>query len=212
MTRNVWLYLSMAASLTAVMVMSEDLRAQARDVRHTQVESAASPPESDDDTDAVAEFQRRLVQYDAVHRRLDASLPAQVVSPNLAEIIAIGEAHHEALRTSRHAARQGDMFFPGIARLFRRWIGDSLHGRTTQEFLVMITEEDARAMAPPSINGSYQHGSTLTTMPPHLLQILPRLPTGLEYRFMDRDLILWDPHANLIIDFIPHVLSPDEES
>jgi hypothetical protein len=38
------------------------------------------------------------------------------------------------------------------------------------------------------------------------------IASGLEYRFIDRDLILWDPHANLIIDFIPHALSLSDES
>jgi hypothetical protein len=52
----------------------------------------------------------------------------------------------------------------------------------------------------------------LTMMPPELLRLLPRLPAGLEYRFMDRDLILWDPHANLIVDFIPNALELSDES
>jgi hypothetical protein len=49
-------------------------------------------------------------------------------------------------------------------------------------------------------------------MPPELLPLLPRLPAGLEYGFMDRDLILWDPHANLIMDFIPNALELSDES
>jgi hypothetical protein len=53
---------------------------------------------------------------------------------------------------------------------------------------------------------------TGASMPPQLLQLLPPLPAGLEYRFIDCDLILWDPHANLIIDFIPHALSLWDES
>ena len=32
-------------------------------------------------------------------------------------------------------------------------------------------------------------------------------PVRLEYRFIDRDLILWDPHADLIVDFIPNALA-----
>ncbi len=104
------------------------------------------------------------------------------------------------------------MFSPSIAALFRRWIVDSLHGMTAEEFLVMITEDDAPPTVPPCVNDSYPNGGALTTMPPQLLQMLPRLPLGLEYRFIGRDLILWDPHANLIIDFIPHALSLWDES
>lgn len=64
----------------------------------------------------------------------------------------------------------------------------------------------------PGVNASYPDGGALTTMPPELLQLLPALPAGLEYRFMDRDLILWDPHANLIVDYIPDALVPSDES
>jgi hypothetical protein len=49
-------------------------------------------------------------------------------------------------------------------------------------------------------------------MPPQLLQLLPPLPAGLEYRFIDCDLILWDPHANLIVDFLPNTLAQWDES
>jgi hypothetical protein len=42
----------------------------------------------------------------------------------------------------------------------------------------------------------------------HLLAVLPPLPDELQYRFMSHDLILWDVHANLIVDFITGALSP----
>jgi hypothetical protein len=40
------------------------------------------------------------------------------------------------------------------------------------------------------------------------LKLFPVLPAGLEYRFIGRYLILWDPHANLIVDFIRYALPP----
>jgi hypothetical protein len=212
MTRDVWLYLWITISLVTPVVNGRDLRGEDRDTRHPQVQSVASPLASDNDTAVVEEFQHRLRQYDAVPQRLDASLPVQSVSSNPTVIIAIVEAHQEAMRAERLTARQGDMFFPTITELFRRWILESLHGMTADEFLVMITEDDAPPMAPPSVNASYPDGGALTTMPPQLLQVFPRLPSGLEYRFIDRDLILWDSHANLIIDFIPEALSIADES
>jgi hypothetical protein len=212
MTRDVRLYLGITISLVAPAVNGRDLRGEDSYTRHPQVQSVASPLASDNDTAVVEEFQRRLRQYDAVRRRLDVSLPVQSVSSNPAVITAIVEAHQQAMRAERLMARQGDMFFPTITELFRRWILESLHGMTADEFLVMITEDDAPPMAPPSVNASYPDGGALTTMPPQLLQVFPTLPSGLEYRFIDRDLILWDSHANLIIDFIPEALSIADES
>ena len=82
---------------------------------------------------------------------------------------------------------------------------------TAEEFVAMITEDDTPRMNPPSVNASIPDGGAVTTVPPNLLQTFPRLPLGLEYRFIDRDLILWDPHANLIIDCISHALPPWHE-
>ena len=102
---------------------------------------------------------------------------------------------------------KGIFFFSEVAEMFRSLIRGSLHGMSPRQFLARITEADAPPIGRPSINASYPDGAALTSMPPHLLQLLPPLPAGFEYRFIDRDLILWDPHANLIVDFIPNALA-----
>src|SRR3954469_19545173 len=168
--------------------------------------------ESGSDAEVVSEFERRLQQYDSVRRRLDARLPIAAVSNNATTIRNVVSAHNRALRSERYEARQGDLFFQDVADIFRRLIRQSLHGVSAREFLATITEEDALPMDRPAINASYPDGGTLTTMPPDLLQLFPALPAGLEYRFMDRDLILWDPHATLIVDYIPDALVPSNES
>jgi hypothetical protein len=50
------------------------------------------------------------------------------------------------------------------------------------------------------INEVYPDGVPWTTVPPSLLQNLPRLPKEVEYRIVDRDLILWDDKANVVVD------------
>jgi hypothetical protein len=40
-------------------------------------------------------------------------------------------------------------------------------------------------------------------VPPRLLQSLPALPEELQYRIIGLSLVLWDYHANLIVDFLP---------
>jgi hypothetical protein len=46
----------------------------------------------------------------------------------------------------------------------------------------------------------------LSTMPPSLLLNLPKLPEGLEYRFVGRNLILYDSKANLIVDILRNAI------
>jgi hypothetical protein len=44
---------------------------------------------------------------------------------------------------------------------------------------------------------------------PTVLQVFPPLAEELQYRFVDRDLILWDEHANLIVDVLPDAVLLD---
>ena len=44
------------------------------------------------------------------------------------------------------------------------------------------------------------------TVPPNILAALPKLPEDLEYRFVNRTMILLDTHANLIVDFVPNAI------
>ena len=206
MVGKVWLIVWTAVSLMTAAVFAEGERTQDQDKR-AEIQSVASPLATGDRA-VVEEFQRRLRQYDAVRHRLDAALPMEVVSPNPVVIVAIRDAHRAALRCERLTARQGDIFFPEVVVLFRRLIVDSLHGMAPDDFLMTLTEVDAAPIAPPFVNASYPDGGALATMPPQLLQIFPTLPPGLEYRFVGRDLILWDPHADLIVDFIPRALAP----
>ena len=41
-----------------------------------------------------------------------------------------------------------------------------------------------------------------------ILQSLPPLPEELQYRIIGQSLVLWDCHANLIVDFLPGAFVP----
>jgi hypothetical protein len=46
----------------------------------------------------------------------------------------------------------------------------------------------------------------VSTVPPSILAVLPRLPEDVMYRFLDRDLILHDLRANIILDRIDNAI------
>jgi hypothetical protein len=58
----------------------------------------------------------------------------------------------------------------------------------------------------PRVNANYPETAALATVPPLILQRLQRLPDGVEYRFMGRNLILRDTRANLIVDVLPEAV------
>jgi hypothetical protein len=110
-----------------------------------------------------------------------------------------------SIRAGRPHAQQGDVFSRDIAALFRRIIRGSCHDRFAD--LLAVINEDWEAPPPAAaIHARWPDGVPLPTMPPDLLAALPQLPAQLEYRFINRDLVLRDIDANLIVDFIPEAI------
>lgn len=161
------------------------------------------------DLPLVAEFQKRVEGYVTLHRLLEGQVPTLEVSEDPKEIQAAIEALQKKLRQARATARQGDIFTAKIAPLFRRLVREVFPEGETLRLLSMIAEETPKTLIRPRVNGSYPAGTSLSMMPTNLLLVFPSLPEELQYRFVDRDLILWDVHANLVVDVVPNAIVPD---
>jgi hypothetical protein len=71
---------------------------------------------------------------------------------------------------------------------------------------------DAKAVlkddAPPAgairwkVNAKYPEGQPLPTVPASVLMNLPTLPEPLEYRIVDKHLLLLDMQADLVVDYM----------
>ena len=158
-----------------------------------------------DDRAAVAEFGRRVKAY--MDLRADttvAVLPFKVTS-DIVEIQRTVDKLAIGIRVARFGAQQGAIFSPEIAGVFRRIVGASCRGRFT-ELLAIINEDGELPLPPAVVHARWPDDAPLPTMPPDLLAALPRLPPELEYRFINRDLVLRDIDANLIIDFVPEAI------
>jgi hypothetical protein len=104
----------------------------------------------------------------------------------------------------RTNAKQGDIFTPQIAELFKRLMHPELKGHEGRETKLSLEEEDGeRAQIWLKVNATWPASEPLTTTPPNLLANLPQLPEDVEYRITNkRHLVLRDVDANIIIDFI----------
>ena len=49
----------------------------------------------------------------------------------------------------------------------------------------------------------YPRDLPLSTVPASVLGVLPTLPADVQYRFVNRDLILYDTRANMMLDRVP---------
>jgi hypothetical protein len=166
-----------------------------------------SQPRRMSDSDVLADFEARVQSYVELHRCLEDSIPAVGASNDWATVYGALQAHAEKIRTARKDARQGDVFTPGIQRVLRQTIRVCLKDSSIDDLLASLNEENPKDLVlTPRINGQWPEEASYGPVPPHLLAALPPLPDELQYRFMNRDLVLLDVHANVIVDFFRRAL------
>ena len=152
---------------------------------------------------ALKRFEDAVGAYQHLHQEAEAKTGPLPKSADPKAITSHQLALGEAIIQARPNARQGDLFTPQVAGLFRRLIAADLARRRPvdrQAFLVSIPDTRVR------VNAFYPASFPLVTVPPRLLEALPRLPDGLEYRFAGGALILRDVDPNLVVDVLPGVL------
>lgn len=148
-------------------------------------------------------FQRRIDEYMSLHRRLEKGSPG--VEGPLEQVRSSQRALAGKIRTERRNAIQGAIFDSETRAMFRRRLGAQLDGPDGAGIRRAITAE-APAFILLRVNGEYPAGWSVSSVPPSILAALPKLPAELEYRFVRRDLILLDAHANLVVDFMRNAI------
>jgi hypothetical protein len=171
---------------------------------------AVAPQNSRDADVAVQEFGRRIAAYARVSERGAAGL-SPVESPKTpSAIVKRRAALSSAIKAARPKARQGDIFTADAAPAFRSIIAAALQGRDAEAMLRQLFHEHPGTVGLRlRVHDPYPASAT-HEMPAVLLQHLPALPDGVEYRLVDHDLILLDIHAGLIVDVLPNAIRRSE--
>jgi hypothetical protein len=158
---------------------------------------------------AIKEFNERVQAYDALRKKIEGDLPKlSKKEEDPAEIIEHEKKIAAGLRVARAKAVRGDIFIPGVQPLLVKMIQEEL-GPTARKMI--LGDGNPKSGASPAkvivkVNAEYPSSAPLSTVPPSMLLKLPALPKGVEYRFVGRDLILYDAKANLIIDILPNAV------
>lgn len=155
------------------------------------------------DAAIVSEFEAKVKQY-LDFRQQHVGPPAKPTN-NPADIIASQRDMANKLRVARAGAKQGEIFAPRIATYFRHQIAASFAGPHGKEIRASLAHAEPVSIEL-QINQSYPPDQPLQSTPPTLLLNLPNLPDGLEYRLLDRELVLRDTEANVVIDYVPNAL------
>ena len=149
----------------------------------------------------VAEFSGRLDDYSSLRSELEKGLPPLRVTDDAGEIRKAARALRKRIRAARAGAKQGDIFTPETRIEFRKALALEVDANSWAAIM-----DDNPGERSNRINGAYPEGRALSTVPPNILAVLPRLPADVRYGFLGRHLILLDTRANVILDRIPLAL------
>ena len=157
------------------------------------------------DAAAVTEFTRLCEAYVSLHKKIESGLPKLPQEASPEQIDQGQQALSKGITAARTGAKPGDIFVPGAAGYLRQTLTRVFHGADGKQLRASILDENPIGAAV-SINGPYPDSIPLSTMPPQILNALPKLPEELEYRFIGERLILFDHHAHLIVDYVDRAL------
>ena len=152
-------------------------------------------------------FNQRVDAYMQVHNDVERKLSLLWSFDEGEDVFAAVEAMQSGLRTARPDARRGAILTPEVGVLIRARLESRLAacGQQVENVLAFINEERAPDARNPEISEPFpwKLGSAMW---PSLLGVLPPLPQELVYRFADRDLVLIDIHADLVVDILANAL------
>jgi hypothetical protein len=153
------------------------------------------------DAKAVAGFLDRVNQYVAVHQKLENSLPKLSKESTPEQI----DKHQRALSTmiqdARKDAKPGDLFTPESQVVFKQLLAKVFGGPDGAALKASVMDENP-GVPSLKVNDRYPDTVPVSTIPPQVLEGLPKLPEEMEFRFVGNDLILMDTHAHMVADIV----------
>jgi hypothetical protein len=188
---------------------------QEREVAHSAAEAAHDVGKLDAQAldlmeDAVEDYVKK------VHKPAEKQVGVLPDKATAEQIDTHRRALAQAIRAMRPQARQGDLIPPGAQPVVKRVIAAELAGRAgapaRKEILAgnppLDPDHDDRMNVKLAVNADYPPAAALSTVPPSVVLTLPMLRKEVEYRFVNRDLVLLDIEANLILDFLRSAAPP----
>jgi hypothetical protein len=151
----------------------------------------------------LAAFQSRLDQYVAMHRRLEGPLPPMAVTSNMDDVHRLMDALRGRIRAERQGDVQGHLFSPGMITLLHQRIAGCMTPDDIRNAMEDIEEHTPPGMPALRINEPLPEDAPFGMVPPQALRELPPLPDELRYMVLSKALLVWDHHANLVVDIAP---------
>ena len=157
------------------------------------------------DAAVLADFKSRIDAYMKLRKEAVKDAPRLKETKDPAKIRAAQDAMSVEIRTARANAVHGDIFTPEITAKFRRLLSPELKGDDGRDAKAII-KDDAPTNIPFKVNAKYPEGAPVPTVPASLLVNLPTLPEPLQFRIIEKHLILVDEDADVIIDYALNII------
>lgn len=156
------------------------------------------------DAAAIADFEKRVSDYAAFEKKLDATIQEPSPGSEPTAFLNHQRALAKLIQKSRAGAKPGDLCPKPMRAVIRRLIASAFHGPGGAQVRKSILDEDPGNLML-TINSEYPDNAPFATVPPQILQGLPKLPEVLEYRFIGKRLLLIDSHARVVADIVERV-------
>jgi hypothetical protein len=164
------------------------------------------------DKEALEDFESAVAAYMTLRESLTQALPPRELSPDADQVFVAVDAMAAAIQAARPAAKEGDIFDAEAAPLLRRRIRQTVREPGCEAGNLLARAHDpgsGLASLRPIVHDRFDWAAG-SFMAGCLLDVLPALPEELQFRFVNRDLVLVDIDADLIIDVLPDALPPVE--
>ena len=152
---------------------------------------------------ALKDFSDRTHAYLDLRDRTAAQLPKKTGRPSAEALSEHRDELAVAIRQARRGAHEGDIFTPEVSQQFKAIIRKDLKSRDFRDAIAAVEEVPYQSVW---VNMGWPPEAPRPTIPARILTSLYPLPEGLEYRLLDRHLVLLDLDAQLIVDLVRDVL------
>lgn len=148
---------------------------------------------------AMVDFKKRMDAYLELRKAVTKKYPEVKETGNPAKIHEREVALGNGIAMARANAKAGDIFGPVSGHLLKV-VDEDWNSRSPADQKAILSEIPKGLVL--KVNQAYPPKVPLATVPPKLLAQLPMLPEELEYRLVDRRLLLRDRDANLVVDVL----------
>ena len=147
---------------------------------------------------AVTAFTGKIDRYARLRSRLEEPLPPLEGQRRSLSLMLARRYLASVVRAARPYAQIGDLFTPAAAEAFRRVLMEAI----SEADIEGLVPGESKVVVDLVVNEPVPEWA-LDRVPEPLVDRLPALPEGIEYRMASGALILWDAHAEILIDALP---------